>query len=158
MDDQRRGMHDWEIPAVLVALGLGLLFVAGLAFAVSYERRVDTPALLVDLDRYTECLIDHGADVPRVKVRRDGGFEVIVPGSLLAGDADPKSWAPAVEACAERAPDLFGGLVGALVGGWRNGVPGELFDEIERLEAHQGNRRSAGFRWRSVGVDAVSRL
>ncbi len=142
MDDQRKGMNDWVIPAVLVALSLGLLFVVGLAFAVSHERRVETPALLVDLDRYTECLIDHGADVPRVRVRRDGGFEVTVAGSLLAGDADPESWTPAVEECAELAPDLVGGLVGGLIGGWHDGVPGELFDEIERLEAHQGSRGS----------------
>jgi hypothetical protein len=146
MDDQRRGMRDWVIPAVLVALGLGLLVVVGLAFAVSYERRVETPALLVDLDRYTECLIDRGADVPRVRVRRDGGFEVIVPGSLLAGAADRESWTPAAEACAERAPDLFGSLVDRLIGGWHNGVPGELFDEIEGHEAHHSSRRSAGFR------------
>jgi hypothetical protein len=83
MNDQQHGAQDWAIPAVLVAIALGLLLVVGLAFALSTEQRAESPPLVGDLATYADSLIDHGADVPRVVVDRDGGFSVIVPGSAV---------------------------------------------------------------------------
>ena len=72
MSDRHEGMDDWAVPAVLVGLGVGLLLVIGIAFAVSTEDQADARTLIEDLDAYTACLIDHGADVPRVESGRDG--------------------------------------------------------------------------------------
>ena len=38
MDDRQVGVADWAVPAVLVALGVGLFFAVGLLFAVAAEE------------------------------------------------------------------------------------------------------------------------
>lgn len=138
MNNHRHGAQDWAIPAVLVATALGLLLVVGLAFAVSTEQRAQAPPLVVDLATYTDCLIDHGADLPSVVVDRDGGFSVIVPGSLVVGEVDPESWAVAADECVNVAPDLLGGLVGGLFGGWLHGGPVQLFDDVRAIHTSPG--------------------
>lgn len=120
MNDQRDGVPDWAIPAILACLGL--LFVGGLGLAVSHEQRAEPPSLILDLDRYTECLIDHGADAPRVASGPDGGFSVIVPQSLVAGHASLEALTLAAEECVDVAPDVFGGLFGGLSRGWLEGA------------------------------------
>jgi hypothetical protein len=138
MSEQRHGTQDWVVPAVLVGLGLGLLFVVGLAVTVSAEQRAAAPPLIADLDRYTECLVDHGADVPRVVVGRDGGFSVVVPGSLVAGEVDTDAWHVAADECGDVAPDLSGALIGGLLEGSLDGMPRGLLEEIGSVAGFGG--------------------
>ena len=126
MNDRRQGMSDWAVPAVLVSLSAGLLLVIGIAFAVSAEESAEAPALIGDLDIYTACLVDHGADVPRVVAGRGGGFSVIVPGSLVEGDVDRTVLREAVDACAAVTPDVVGSLLRDLSLDW-----------IEEIEVHE---------------------
>lgn len=118
MEGREAAIEDWAVPAVLAGLGLGLLLVIGIALAVSVERHSEAPVLIQELDTYTACLVGHGADVPRVEAGRNGGFAVIVPGSLIDGELDVSSWHEAADACADVAPDLSGTALGALLFGW----------------------------------------
>ena len=131
MSDRHEGMDDWAVPAVLVGLGVGLLLVIGIAFAVSTEDQADARTLIEDLDAYTACLIDHGADVPRVESGRDGGFAVIVPGSVVEGGFDATALHAAADECAGVAPDIY--------------VPDAAFDaESFRFDLGEDSRRRGG--------------
>lgn len=112
MSNRKPGMDDWMVPAVLVGLSLVLALVTGVAFAVSAEQSSEAPALIQEIEIYTACLADNGADVPRVEVRRGGAFAVVVPGSLVDGEVDESAWRQAADACAGVAPDLFGAILG----------------------------------------------
>jgi hypothetical protein len=127
---RRAHLTDWAVPAVLIALGLGLILATGLAFAVAAEDRSETSMLIQDLETYTTCLVDHGADVPRVEAGTDGDFLVFVPGSLAEGKFDQSAWRLAADQCAESAPDVFGGRVGSLSGDWFNTIPEEIFEYL----------------------------
>ena len=152
MNAQRQDTQDWVIPALVVGLSFVLLFVVGLVVAVSRDQRADAAPLIVDLDGYTECLIDYGADVPRVVVGRDGGFSVIVSGSLAAGDLDPDSWQPAANECSDVAPDILGDLVGGLFGGWLDNVPAGAWGSLGWLDAIPGGRGDVDLWRRFRGV------
>ena len=134
MSDRHTGMDDWVVPSVLIGLSLGILLVVGLALAVSAEQRSAAPALIQELDAYTACLVDQGADVPRVEVGRDGGFGVVVPGSLVEGEFDEAAWIEAMDACAGMAPDVFGALLGrTLSDGFA--LIADPFDELDEVDA-----------------------
>lgn len=117
MSDHRSPRADWVIPAIIVGAGVGLFLVIGLIFALTANDRVEASGLVNELDVYTTCLTDHGANAPRVETRRDGGFSVTVPGSLVDGEVDTTVWREAHDQCSDVAPDLFGGLLGGLSGG-----------------------------------------
>jgi hypothetical protein len=134
MDNRQTGAADWTVPAVLVAAGVGLLFALGLALAVAAQDRSEAPPLIQDLDVYTQCLVDHGADVPRVEVGHDGGFTVSVPGSLIEGGFDESAWRHAAEECGAVAPNLFAGMLAEFSGDWFEIVPEDFFEDIVSAE------------------------
>jgi len=117
MNDRGTGSADWVVPAILVGISAGLLLIVGLVIAVYEDDQAEASELVYDLEVYTTCLADHGAAVPLVEVRRDGGFSVTVPGSLVDGGVDVATWSVAHDACSDVAPDLFGGLLGGISGG-----------------------------------------
>jgi hypothetical protein len=122
------------VPAILVGVGVGLLLMLGLVIALTADDRTEASGLVYELDVYTSCLTDHGANVPLVEAHRDGGFTVTVPGSLASGEVDTTTWREAHDQCSDVAPDLFGGLVGGLFGGFpggfMDGFPGGTLDGI----------------------------
>ena len=134
MDNHRTGAVDWAIPAVLVAVGVGLFLALGLALVVAAEDRSEAPQLIQDLDAYTKCLIDHGADVPRFNVGLDGGFTVSVPGSLVDGEFDESAWRSAAEQCGVVDPNLFSGMLGGVSGDWFEIVPEDVFEGTVSVE------------------------
>jgi hypothetical protein len=153
MNDERHDPRDWVIPAVLVGIAVIGLFVVGLAFAAAKEQRSDTPPIILDLATYTDCLIDHGADVPRITLGPDGGFAVVVSGSLVAGEVDPEVWIAAGDECSSLAPDLYSGLVGGWLGGWLGGASGELPEDIVSIEGcHVDERASSSHGPRRPGT------
>ena len=130
MSDRRTPPADWVVPAIIVGVGVGVLFVIGLVFALTADDRVEASGLVYELEVYTTCLSDHGANVPVVEARGDGGFSVTVPGSLVDGEVDTNAWREAHDLCSDVAPDLFGGLLGGLsgglLGGLMDGFPGGI--------------------------------
>lgn len=130
MKDRQAAPADWVVPAILVGIGVGLLLVTGLVLAFTADDRVEESGLISELDVYTACLIGHGADVPHVEARRDGGFSVTVSGSLVDGDVDTAAWGKAHGQCSDVAPDVFGAFSGALfdgfLGGLLDGLPNEV--------------------------------
>ncbi len=128
MSDRQATPADWAVPAILVGVGVALLLVTGFVIALNVEERGEASGLVQELDVYTSCLADHGANVPLIEARRDGGFSVIVPGSLVDGEVDTTVWREAHDQCSDVAPDLFGGLLGGISGGFLGGIPGDLLD------------------------------
>jgi hypothetical protein len=113
--DHRPKSADWIVPAILAGVGLLLAVTVGIVLAVTSSPS-EPDGLAAELEVYTRCLADHGADVPVVDARRDGGFSVTVPGALVDHGPDPEAWWSAHGECADVAPDLFGGLFGGLTG------------------------------------------
>ena len=151
MADRRAAIEDWLVPAVLVGLALGLLVVIGIVLAVSAEPRSEAPALIKELDTYTACLVGHGADVPRVEVGRNGGFAVIVPGSLVDGEFDEAGWRRAADACADAAPDLFGAFLGTISLDWLEDFEG-MDETIEAYALRRGaDEDIARYEWSRPG-------
>ena len=134
MDDRKVGDADWAVPAVLVALGVGLFFALGLLLAVAAEDRSQAPPLVQELDTYTECLVQHGADVPRIEVGRDGGFTISIPSSLLEGEFDESALRYAADQCAGEAPELLGGMSGGFSGNWYGVVPEHMREDIGSID------------------------
>jgi len=134
MGDRRSGTADWVVPAILVGVGVGLLLMFGLVYFLTDSGRAEPEGIAEELDVYTRCLNDHGANVPRVVALRDGGFSVTVPGSMLDDGFDGPAFAEARDDCRDVAPDLFGGLLGSLTGSLIGGSPlgflGDGFDGI----------------------------
>jgi hypothetical protein len=130
MSDRRTPPADWVVPAIIVGVGVGLLLMIGIVIALTADDRVEASGLVYELDVYTSCLVDHGANVPVVEARRDGGFSVSVPGSLVDGDIDTTAWREAHDQCSDVAPDLFGGLLGGLSGGLLGGLMDGFPEEI----------------------------
>ena len=126
MNDRRPVQADWAVPAILVGVGVAFLLVAGLVLALTADDQAEASGLVQELDAYTSCLTDHGANLPLVEVRRDGGFSVTVPGSLVDGEIDTALWREAHDRCGEAAPDLFGGLLGGL----SNGLVGVFSEDL----------------------------
>lgn len=133
MNDQRSDTADWVVPATLVAVGVALLGAFIIVLVLTDTGRAQPEGLVEELDVYTRCLTDHGANVPRIEARRDGGFSVTVPGSMIEEGLDTDAMREAYDQCADVAPDLFGGLAGLLtdgvLGGRSHGIPGGLFDD-----------------------------
>jgi len=134
MDDRHVGVTDWAVPAVLVALAVGLFLAFGLLLAVAAEDRPQAPPLVRELDSYTECLVDHGADVPRVEVGRDGGFTISIPSSLVEGEFDESALRHAADRCAGAAPEILGGMSGGFSGKWFGVVPGHMLEDIGSID------------------------
>lgn len=128
MNEQRTSQADWVVPAIMVGVGFSLILVIGLLVGATSTDRVEASGLVYDLDVYTTCLADHGANVPLVEARRDGGFSVIVPGALVDGEIDTVAWRAAQDQCSDVAPDLFRGLLGGLSGGLLGGLMGDFPD------------------------------
>ena len=122
MNDRRTPPADWVVPAIIVGAGVGVLLMIGIVIALTADDQVEASGLVHELDVYTSCLADHGANVPVVEARRGGGFSVFVPGSLVDGDIDTTAWREALDQCSDVAPDLFGGLLGGLSGGLLGGL------------------------------------
>ncbi|MEA3511088.1 MAG: hypothetical protein U9R51_06595 [Actinomycetota bacterium] len=130
MSERRTPPADWVIPAIMVGVGVGLFLVVGIVFALTANERVEASGMVCELEAYTTCLADHGANVPVVEAGRDGGFSVTVPGSLVDGEVDTTAWREAHDQCGDVAPDLFGGLLGGLSGGLLGGMMGDFPDGI----------------------------
>lgn len=111
--DTRTSSHlDWLVPTLLIVAAV----VVGLAAWLIYNATDDDASeqgLVEQLEVYTRCLQDHGANVPLVEARSDGGFAVIVPGSLVSGAVDLTLWTEARDACHSVEPNLFGLVFGA---------------------------------------------
>ncbi len=111
--DTRTSSHlDWLVPTLLIVAAV----VVGLAAWLIYSATDDDASgqgLVGQLEAYTRCLNDHGANVPLVEARSDGGFAVIVPGSLVEGEVDLAGWAEARDSCSSVEPDLLGLVFGA---------------------------------------------
>ncbi|MFB3048633.1 MAG: hypothetical protein ACE1Z9_00645, partial [Acidimicrobiia bacterium] len=111
--DTRTSAHlDWLVPTLLIVAAV----VLGLVAWLIYNATDDDPSeqgLVGQLEAYTTCLNDHGANVPLVESRSDGGFAVIVPGSLAEGQLDLARWAEARDSCRSVEPDLSGLVLGA---------------------------------------------
>jgi hypothetical protein len=123
------------VPAALVVLALALFIARALAAAVAAEDRAAAPMLIQDLDIYTACLVEDGANVPRIEVRPRGGFTVTVPGYLVDGGFDSAAWLQAADQCAEVAPGLFGALPGEFPGDWFAVAPEEFLEEISLFDS-----------------------
>lgn len=115
MANQSTGTPNWLLPLVLI----GIALLTGLAgwgiFEATRGSDAEDTSAARQLELYTACLNDHGANVPLVETRSDGGFAIIVPGSLLEGDIDLEQWKAASEECQELEPDplqLLAGLEG----------------------------------------------
>ena len=116
MADQKSSSSapDWLLPLVLIVVAL----LVGLAGWGIYEATAggsdgDDASIARQLELYTVCLNDHGANVPLVETRSDGGFAVIVPGSLLDHEIDLEQWREASEQCQTLEPnplELLSGL------------------------------------------------
>ena len=132
MNDQPSDTADWVVPAILVGVGVALLAVFVLVIVLTDAGRAEPEGLVEELDVYTRCLNEHGANVPRVEARRDGGFSVTVPGAMIEEGLDAEAMRAAYDQCVDVAPDLFGGFAGLLTdglfGGWSSGIPGGLLD------------------------------
>ncbi|MEN8114980.1 MAG: hypothetical protein ABFS21_11410, partial [Actinomycetota bacterium] len=95
----------------------------------------DPPPIVQNLDDYTRCLADHGANVPRVEARSDGGFAIVVPGSLLDDGVDHEAWRAAHDECGEEARVLFDDALSAISGRFFEGLAdGSLSDVLGRLD------------------------
>ena len=150
MNDQRSGSADWVVPAVLVALALALFIAIALAVAVAAEDRAEAPMLIQDLDIYTACLVENGADVPRIKAGPGGGFTVIVPESLVDGGFDSAAWQQAADQCAEVAPDLFDALLGEFSGDWLEVAPGEFLEDFSLFDSFADTEVFDAAPWRRL--------
>ena len=131
MSDDRKIPADWVAPAILAGVGVGLVIMIGLLVALTANDPVEASGLVQELDVYTACLSDHGANVPVVEARRDGGFSVTVPGSLVDGEMDTTAWREAHDQCSDVVPDLFGGLLGSVPGGLFGGFSGGFMDGLD---------------------------
>jgi hypothetical protein len=165
MATETRSNPDWLLPALLILIGL-VVGVAGWGiWSLTREATSEEASLAGQLEVYTRCLRDHGADVPLVESRSDGGFAVIVPGSLLDHDIDLEQWGSAADQCRDVQPNPFelllggggldlGGLAsllpnlveggGSFGGGWPGGSSGgEIEDLCRHLDddAFRGQRR-----------------
>ena len=111
-ENQSTGTPDWLLPTVLIVVAL----LAGLAgwgiFEATRGSDAEDASVARQLELYTACLSDHGANVPLVETRSDGGFAIIVPGSLLEGEIDLEQWKAASEECQELEPDPLQLLAG----------------------------------------------
>lgn len=130
MSERRTPPADWVVPAIIVGIGIGLFLVIGIVLTLTANESDEASGLVNELEAYTACLSDHGANVPVVEARRDGGFAVVVPGSLVEGEVDTTVWREAHDQCSDVAPDLFGGLLGGLTGGLLGGLMDDFPDEI----------------------------
>lgn len=125
MSETKRDMPDWALPAILVGVAVVVGVIGWTASAVVGGGSGDAPDVVRSLERYTECLARHGADVPIVDARRDGGFAVIVPGSLLDDGVDRGALLDAHQMCTDEAGALIedalqsvgAGFAGELLGG-----------------------------------------
>jgi hypothetical protein len=106
-----RNENDWVLPAVLI---VGVLLLAA-AFAAGFAvgNRDDSTSTESDfggeLGAYTECLRDHGADVPLVE-SGDGELSV----TFFEGDVDPEVLEEAMAACEDLAPGVIGRLLDSI--------------------------------------------
>ena len=104
--------QDWIPPALLILAAL-LLGLAAWAISAATGGDGEDETLAGQLEQYTGSLRDHGADVPVIEASRDGGFVIIVPGSLVEGDIDLETWLQAREQCRHLEPNpldlLFSG-------------------------------------------------
>ncbi len=111
--DTRTSAHlDWLVPTLLIVAAVVFGLVAWLIYNAT-DDDASEQGLVGQLEAYTRCLNDHGANVPLVESRSDGGFAVIVPGSLAEGQVDIARWIEARDACRSVEPDLFGLVFGA---------------------------------------------
>ncbi len=111
-ETQSSANHDWLVPTLLIVAAVGVGLVAWLIYN-AIDDDASELGLVEQLEAYTRCLHDHGANVPLVEARSDGGFAVIFPGTLVNGAVDFTRWTEARVACHNVEPDLFGLVFGA---------------------------------------------
>lgn len=122
-----RNQAEWVAPALLIVAALVFGLVIWGVYAATRSDEAEDASLAQQLEAYTACLSDEGANVPVIETRGDGGFAVIVPGALLEGDIEFERFAEARQACRHLEPNLLGRL---FAGGFeldRRGPGGELF-------------------------------
>lgn len=102
MTDERTS--NWFAAAVLILI-VALLGVGVWGLLERSTGDVSDDSLVGQLERYTACLSDNGANLPVVEGQGDGGFAVVVPGALLDGDIGDLrgAW----EACRDAEPAFF---------------------------------------------------
>ena len=111
-ETQSSANHGWLVPTLLIVAAVVFGLLAWLIYNAT-DDDASEQGLVGQLEAYTRCLNDHGANVPLVESRSDGGFAVIVPGSLAEGQVDIARWIQARDACHSVEPDLFGLVFGA---------------------------------------------
>ncbi len=96
--------QDWIPPALLILAAVLLGFVVwGIYTATGGDG--EDPSVAGQLEQYTGCLRDHGANVPVIETRPDGGLAIIVPGSIFEGDIDFERWQDARIECLHLEPN-----------------------------------------------------
>lgn len=115
---------DWVVPAILAGAGILLAVTLGVTLFILNGGNTEPDGLAAELETYTRCLNEHGADVPVVEAQRDGGFSVTVSGALIEHGPDPSAMWAAHGACSDVAPDIFNGLLDGLLGGMLGGFDG----------------------------------
>ncbi len=96
--------QNWIPPALLILAAVILGLVAWGVFAAT-DGDGEDESLAGQVERYTGCLSEHGANVPVVEVSSDGGLVITVPGSLLEGSIDLEQWLEASEQCRHLEPN-----------------------------------------------------
>jgi len=110
--NQSSGTPDWLLPLVLIVIALLTGFAGWGIYEATQRDDADDASLARQLELYTSCLNDHGANVPLVETRSDGGFAIIVPGSLLDHEFDTGQLGTAIEECRPLQPDPLDFLSG----------------------------------------------
>lgn len=101
--DDTSDSRDWLVPAILVGIAAVLILIVGVVVGV--RAGGDDDSVAGQLERWSSCLRSEGANVPLVESLRGGGFRVTVDGSLVEEGIDSEALRPAMESCAEEAPE-----------------------------------------------------
>ena len=142
---------DWLVPVVVVAVALLLLIAVGVAYALTRSGG-EPETFTEELEAYTVCLRDHGANVPIVEDRGDEGFAIVFDGAFLDEGFDPSAVGAAIDECDELVPaDLafLSGLAGGFDTGFLDGLidGGMLGDELFGHEPGFGEGRDGDLPW-----------
>lgn len=125
---------DWLVPAILVAVVVGVALIIGIIAGVRATGS-DDQSVAGQLERWSSCLRSQGANVPLVESLRDGGFRVTVDGSLVDGGIDTEALGPALDACQDDAPEGVRKVMAQLEGMSESPFDGHGTDIFEFGEA-----------------------
>jgi len=97
--------RDWVLPLFGVLVALLVFVVIGLLVAAARSDTAED-SFAGQVEVYTNCLRDNGANVPQVEALGDGGFRITVEGPVLQQRGDLESLREAHDVCEALTPDL----------------------------------------------------